>query len=61
MPKSAIASSSFIRRCPRLRGPWRYWLRVAPFRREEQLRQLFQVFVFFQVIFQFIRIRRVTS
>jgi hypothetical protein len=35
-------------------------LRVAPFRREEPLRQFFQVFVFFQLIFQFVRILRVT-
>ena len=33
----------------------------ALFRREESLRQLLQVFVCFQVIFQFVRIRRVTS
>jgi len=33
----------------------------APFRREESLRQLLQVFVRFEVIFQFVRIRRVTS
>jgi hypothetical protein len=30
------------------------------FRREESLRQLFHAFVFLQVIFQFVRIRRVT-
>jgi hypothetical protein len=35
--------------------------RVAPFRREESLRQFIHVCVFFQVIFQFVRIRRVTS
>jgi hypothetical protein len=34
--------------------------RVTPFRREESLRQLFHAFVFLQVIFQFVRIRRVT-
>jgi len=34
---------------------------VARFRCEERLRQLFHAFVFLQVIFQFVRIRRVTS
>jgi hypothetical protein len=34
---------------------------VARFRCEEPLRQLFHAFVFLQVIFQFVRIRRVTS
>jgi hypothetical protein len=33
----------------------------ALFRREESLRQLLPVSVCFQVIFQFVRIRRVTS
>jgi len=33
----------------------------ALFRREESLRQLLQVFVCFQVIFQFVRFHRVTS
>jgi hypothetical protein len=35
--------------------------RVAAFRREEPLRQLFHAFVFLQIISQFVRIRRVTS
>jgi hypothetical protein len=35
--------------------------RVAQFRREESLRQLFHAFVFFQVMFQFTLIRPVTS
>jgi hypothetical protein len=34
---------------------------AAPFRREESLRQFIRVCVLFQVIFQFVRIRRVTS
>jgi len=33
----------------------------ALFRREESLRQLLQVFVCFQVIFQFVRVHRVIS
>jgi hypothetical protein len=35
--------------------------RVAAFRREEPLRQLFHAFVFLQVISQFVLTRRVTS
>jgi hypothetical protein len=34
--------------------------RAAPFRREESLRRFVQVCVFLKLIFQFIRIRRVT-
>ena len=35
--------------------------RVAPFRREESLRQFIQLCVFFQVIFQFVLIRLISE